>query len=230
MAELKPFAYRPGSTVLHRIPVGVKLLALLLISLSALFSFFGLLVSIVFINVLALMAGIRPWELLRGSRPILVMILFVLVFRSLDLSRVTALPETYLALFDYPGFLTALHFGLGVLVSFSAGALLFSVTTMMELKDSLDRLETIIVRVLPWRRPSLSLGISLMLGFIPRFFEVWENADLAYRARCGKGGLTKLVVLIPLVTERMIALAADTALFLFYLFYQPSGAAPKGYD
>jgi biotin transport system permease protein len=56
-----------------------------------------------------------------------------------------------------------------------------------------------------------SLGLSLMLGFLPRFFEIWEDSDVAYRARAGKKGITSLVLLIPLVTERMIEMAAETA-------------------
>ncbi|MDR2313542.1 MAG: energy-coupling factor transporter transmembrane protein EcfT, partial [Spirochaetaceae bacterium] len=55
------------------------------------------------------------------------------------------------------------------------------------------------------------LGISLMLGFLPRFFELWEAADTAYRARGGRKGPGQMRTLIPLVTERMLEAAAETA-------------------
>jgi biotin transport system permease protein len=117
------------------------------------------------------------------------------------------------------------------MVSFSAGSLLFSVTTMAELRDSIGKAE-IAIRSVPlavfrkskkkWaialvhrmeldKLSRFSLGLSLMLGFLPRFFEIWEDSDVAYRARAGKKGITSLVLLIPLVTERMIEMAAETA-------------------
>jgi biotin transport system permease protein len=78
---------------------------------------------------------------------------------------------------------------------------------MTEIKDSLDHLHLGRLRGLS----KLSLGISLMLGFLPRFFAVWESAELAYRARCGKKGLTQLRALVPLVMERMLVRAGETA-------------------
>jgi biotin transport system permease protein len=72
---------------------------------------------------------------------------------------------------------------------------------MTEIKDSLPR-------------GRLSLGLSLMLGFMPRFFEIWENTELAYQARAGKKGPAQLITLIPLIIERMIECAAETALAL----------------
>jgi biotin transport system permease protein len=50
-----------------------------------------------------------------------------------------------------------------------------------------------------------------MLGFLPRFFAVWEGADLAYRARLGKKGFRQLIALVPLTMERMILSAGETA-------------------
>jgi biotin transport system permease protein len=90
---------------------------------------------------------------------------------------------------------------------------------MTELRESLGRLETLLLlplaRLLGKRRrlgqPLLSLGIALMLGFLPRFFEIWETAATAYDARNGKAGLPRILALVPLVTERMIESAAETA-------------------
>jgi energy-coupling factor transporter transmembrane protein EcfT len=104
---------------------------------------------------------------------------------------------------------------------------------MTELKDSLERFEIgllsplcLILEKIPpgpdsrnrrqilidrLKRPRLSLGISLMLGFIPRFFAVWDTAELAYRARGGKPGAAQMALLLPLVIERMIEGAMETA-------------------
>jgi biotin transport system permease protein len=117
------------------------------------------------------------------------MIGLVTLSRSVD----TTVPE-----FRADGFFGGLIFGWALVLSFAAASLLFSVTTMTEIKDSLP----------PGR---FSLGISLMLGFMPRFFEIWENTELAYLARAGKKGPTRIITLVPLTIERMIECAAETA-------------------
>jgi biotin transport system permease protein len=117
------------------------------------------------------------------------MIILVVLSRSVD----TTAPE-----FRTGGLREALIFGWALILSFSAASLLFSVTTMTEIKDSLPP---------GW----FTLGISLMLGFIPRFFEIWENTELAYLARAGKKGPAQIITLIPLTIERMIECAAETA-------------------
>jgi biotin transport system permease protein len=217
---LVPYAYRPGNSVLHRLPGAVKLLGLLALSSAAFF--FGICALAAASGLViagALLARIRPWELLRGSRPLIVMLLLVLLCRSVKFDPFG---------FNRTGCIEALLFIWVILLSFSAGALLFSVTTMTELKNSLGTLEKALlyfpIRLLRSRRtprtqklllrlerPRLCLGISLMLGFLPRFFEIWESAETAYRARGGRKGLHRIVTLIPLVIERMIERAAETA-------------------
>jgi energy-coupling factor transporter transmembrane protein EcfT len=78
---------------------------------------------------------------------------------------------------------------------------------MGEIKKSLAKLEAI----LHLKRLRLSLGLSLMLGFLPRFFEVWEDAELAWESRAGKKGLRFFIVIIPLVIEGLMNTAAETA-------------------
>jgi biotin transport system permease protein len=225
---LSPYAYRPGKSPLHRAPAGFKLLGLLLISVFAFF--FGvpaLGAASIIVIIGAALAGIRPRELLRGFKPLLLMILMVALCRSIGID-----PPG----FKLSGFLEGLIFGWLIILSFAAGALLFSVTTMMELRASLDRAELLLcyplIRLLRrmspgppdagaanriqrllhrLERPRLSLGISLMLGFLPRFFEVWEAAETAYRARGGRKGAGQIKTLVPLVTERMLEAAAETA-------------------
>jgi biotin transport system permease protein len=193
-----PYAYRPGTSVLHRLGGGWKLLALFLISTAAFALGFPFLpVGTVLTLAGSLAAGMRPWELLRGSKPLLLMALLVTLCRSLAVEAGSETP----VFFNRRGCVEGLIFGWGIVLAFCSASLFFSVTTMTEIKDSLDKL----------RLKRLSLGLSLMLGFLPRFFAVWENAELAYRARCGKRGLPQLLALVPLVMERMILSAGETA-------------------
>jgi energy-coupling factor transporter transmembrane protein EcfT len=50
-----------------------------------------------------------------------------------------------------------------------------------------------------------------MLGFMKRFFEIWEDLNLAWESRRGKRNLKRLLVLGPLAIERMMVKAAETA-------------------
>jgi len=187
-----PFRYRAGKTVLHRAPAGLKLLAVMAISTAACVSIYGLAAAMALILAASVIARIPPWELLKGARTLALVSLCIILLN-----------------FQTPvvGLITALR----IFVPFIAAALLFAVTTMRDLRRSLSVLER---RIRPRHYTYCSLGISLMLGFIPRFFELWESANLACDARQCKRGPRRLLLLVPLVTERMMESAADTALAL----------------
>ena len=129
------------------------------------------------------------------------------------LTAVRAL-QTNPVLFNAAGMTDCLVFAAGVLVSFAAAALFFAVTTTTELRRSLEAVE-LFFRFPnsrnPRRRGRLSLALALMLGFLPRFIELWENAETAVKARACGGGIKRIAAILPLVTERMIEAAAETA-------------------
>jgi biotin transport system permease protein len=216
MKGYSPWAYRKGNSLLHRLPGGVKLASLLCLSLGAFLpglTVFPVLVCLLI--VLSLVAGIRPWELLRGSRPLLLFVLFVFLFKALELN-----PQSYTADADNAdnvvsaarvihaeGLKEGLVFGLRIAFSFAAAALFFAVTTVREIKKSLSRLESL----LHGEGIKISLAVSLMLMFLPRFFETWEEAEAAWKSRGGGKGFRKLRVLVPLTMEKMLKLAAETS-------------------
>ncbi|MDR2053656.1 MAG: energy-coupling factor transporter transmembrane protein EcfT [Treponema sp.] len=215
-----PYSYRPGNTALHRLNPALKLLALLVITTAVfLFGFYALAGAAAFLTICARIARIRPRELLRGIKPVLIMSLAVIVSRSVVFES---------PWFSLSGCGAGLLFSGNMVICFTAGALLFSVTTMTELKDSLEKIERLILKAPVFllrcsgrpalaraaskmERPNLSLAIPLMLGFLPRFFEIWEAARTAYTARSGKKGIRAVLVLVPLVTGRMIETAMETA-------------------
>jgi biotin transport system permease protein len=201
MKAATPFGYRPGNSPLHRCPAPVKLLGILLLSIFAYGSVPALGITVLVISAAAVAAGIRPWELLRGGRPLLFLALFFFLLRVAVFHREA--PFFYLDPAEIPGGLVQ---GLSMVVSFAGGALLFAVTTTKELRDGLGG------RTRRGRR--FSLALSLMLGFLPRFFEIWEETNLACEARGAGGGIRRLLLIIPPVTERMIEGALDTALAL----------------
>ncbi|GHV90543.1 hypothetical protein AGMMS50268_10460 [Spirochaetia bacterium] len=193
-----PYAYRSGNSPLHRCPALVKLAGILALSVFSFSSVTGLGIAAAIITGAAIVAGIWPWELLRGSRPLLLLILFIMVLRTFTFDGSGQILGPGLPGISKAGFWGGIQQGLSIAVSFAAGALLFAVTTMRELRLSLGR-------------GRLSLGISLMLGFLPRFFEIWESANLACEARANRRGLRRIIIILPLVIERMMQIAGETA-------------------
>jgi biotin transport system permease protein len=201
-----PWSYRSGASFLHACPGGIKLLFLLALSASPLLGLPAIGAAAVFVVCCAVTAGIRPWELLAGSKPLAIALAFMTAVRA---------QHTNPASLNLNGLAEGLVFSAGVLVSFSAASLFFSVTTMTELRHSLESAELLFrlpskSRSLR-RRGRLSLAITLMLGFLPRFFELWENAETAVKARACSGRIRRIITILPLVTERMIEMAAETA-------------------
>jgi energy-coupling factor transporter transmembrane protein EcfT len=154
----------------------------MVLSIAACASVYGLAAVIPLILAAAIVARIPPWALLRGSRPM-------------------ALVALCIVLMHWQDPVLGVTIALRIFVPFAAAALLFAVTTMRELRLSLKKVFG----------NAVSLGIALMLGFIPRFFALWEMANEACTARAGKRGLRRLFLLLPLVTEQMMEAAADTA-------------------
>ncbi|MDR1058220.1 MAG: energy-coupling factor transporter transmembrane protein EcfT [Treponema sp.] len=202
MRDLCPWAYRKGTGPLYRLSGGVKLLLLFALSIGVFFSRFLLAPGALLVILGAFACGIPPGDLLRGSRSVLLMGLLVAAFRGFGPGENFPRPE-----FNREGLAEGLLFALRLLLSFGAASLFFSVTTMGEIKKALRKPE----RLLRLERFSPSLGISLMLGFMPRFFERWEAANLAWDSRGGGKNLSRLGVLIPLAAEGMMEAAGETA-------------------
>jgi energy-coupling factor transporter transmembrane protein EcfT len=165
---------------------------LVITTLGLIFPFRGIIAGAALVLAGAAAARIRPPELLRGSTSVFVMVIAVVLLRTVRL---------FPPALDGAGLVEALNFGLTVLLSFAASSLLFSVTTMAELREGLA----------PLLGVRFSLALSLMLGFLPRFFEAWKESLDAWKARGGKPGPRALFTLLPLVSSRMITLAGETA-------------------
>jgi biotin transport system permease protein len=239
--ELRAFSYKTRPSPLHRLPAGGKLIFLLVIS-SAVF-FFGLaalLPGVILILVLASIAGLRPTELLRGSRIFFISAVLVLALRSLSFTA---------PYFSLEGFFDGLGFSFSLLFCFASSSLFFSVSSQSQILASLSHAERRVRSIFPplFRRlvprrnqgPAknedaepraafISLALSLMLGFIPRFFSLWDDMEKAYTARAGGNGIQKLRRLIPPLTEAMLEAAAETERALEARgFYSQAGPIPK---
>jgi biotin transport system permease protein len=222
------FGYRAGKTLLHRMPAGLKLIFVIIISAFAFVSVYGLAASVLLLLIACAFARIPPHSLLKGSKPLVILSLCIILLKSIIVEgEGITVSGLHIPFISGKGFLQGLLAAPGLFVPFAAAALLFGVTTMRELRLSLALVEKGLTCKFPRKGakaqrtqreeghiPFLSLGLSLMLGFIPRFFEMWDDANLACDSRSCKRGLRRMFLLLPLVTERMMEASANTALAL----------------
>jgi energy-coupling factor transporter transmembrane protein EcfT len=217
-----PFSYRTKRTFLHRTNAAVKLLCLLVFSAAAFLGKPPCAAALsLFLAALSLVSGLGPAVLLRGSRPIVVLALFTALGRAVDFSPAFA--------FSLDGLLDGLVFLWSMMLSFCAGSLFFAVTTQAEVRGAFRAAERALTRpaaallknakapCLKKLRyaalhPQSALALSLMLGFIPRFFAEWETLQNASRARAGKRGAAEIKRLVPPAVGRMMDKALETAI------------------
>jgi biotin transport system permease protein len=199
-------------------PAGLKIVFVILISAFAFGSVYGLAASVLFILTACAAARISPPVLLKGSKPLMFLSLCIILLKTINLeSGGITIGDLHIPFVSKEGFFEGLCTVPRLFVPFAAAAMLFSVTTMRELRLSLALLEKRVIKIFSRRRghtPFVSLEISLMLGFIPRFFELWDDANLACDSRSCKRDLRRLFLLIPLATERMMEASGETALAL----------------
>ncbi|MDR0410519.1 MAG: energy-coupling factor transporter transmembrane protein EcfT [Treponema sp.] len=194
------FSYQHGDSPLHRLSPIVKFLGLVGSSVISFIAFpWGFVFSATIVLGAAFIARIRITELFQGCTGLVFLSVLTILSRSF-------IREPSLS-WDMSGFLNGLTFGTGLLVSFVGARVFFAITTMAQLKDTLNR-----IPLLWFQR--ISLCLMLMIGFLPRFFEKWEMAELAYKARGGRSGVCKLFTITPLVIELMIETAVETAIAL----------------
>jgi biotin transport system permease protein len=224
-----PFAYRNSRTVLHRIPAAIKLLCVILLSTAACVSVYSLAVTVLLLIIAAILAQIPPWELLRGSKPLFILSICIMMVKTFEQGTggITTpeiiifnyyIPDMHLSSISAIGFYEGMLTVLRIFTAFTAAALLFAVTSMRELCLSIGAIELWLKKLFFPKKakrkiPYFSLTLSMMLGFIPRFFDLWEVSNLACLARSCKP-IRRIIILIPLVTELMMEAAAETALAL----------------
>jgi energy-coupling factor transporter transmembrane protein EcfT len=174
----------------------------------------------VFVVTGAFCAGLRPHALLRGGWPVAALGLFTMLGRAVDF-----LPAP---VFVMDGFLSGLLFLWSMMLSFCMASLFYAITTAAEIREAVIGAERALLRPVAVLlknvrgprlkklryaalRPRFGLALGLMLGFLPRFFAEWEALQTASRARAGKRGVSEIKRLVPLVVNRLMDKALETA-------------------
>jgi len=212
------FRYKTTRGPLHKLPALLKLFLLLplsvfCMSLPSLWLFTGIITAV----AAAFLCGFTLREQANDLKPALFygVLMYALSVFSTLVENFTVLPVPVListALMPRPDF-TRIVLRLVLVIQLSA--LLFRSTSSMEIREGLTLTERFLRRLLS-RLPlfgkrispqcRIAGAISLFLCFIPEIFENWTVINLAWKARAGKQGLSKIkttvFVLISLSMEK----------------------------
>ena len=199
------FSYTASDSIIHRTPAGLKILLLFCVPVTVLLCPIEVcLVLIAVFPILALVGKIRLLDFLRDLRPI---VIYCLMIVSIDVL-------SYLLFHRNDEIVTqrSLHTILRLLCAIEATSVFFRTTSTYETGSALQTVE----RVLTFGKSRLVLSgiFSLFLGFLPQIFATWSSLDLAYRARGGKKGISKVLTLFPLLITMSMKKATTTYLAL----------------
>ncbi len=187
--------YRPGTTVLHRLPAGVKFVAmgvLILVLSLTVRSLTALGIATAGVACVYALGGIGPREAWRQLRPLLWLLLFIFAFQVVftDWRRAVVV--------------------CGVLALSVALAAVVSLTTR-----TTDMLDTIVRALGPLARLGvrvdlIALALALTIRAIPLMVEVVREVDEARKARGLRPGPRILVAPVVLAALRTADGFADT--------------------
>ena len=99
-----------------------------------------------------------------------------------------------------------------LVVAMSYTSLFFRTTSNLEIRQTLERVELTVS--FGHSRLSFSRAFALFLNFLPQLFAIWANLDKAWKARCGKRGIRKILVLLPVFITLSMKKANDTLMSL----------------
>lgn len=99
-----------------------------------------------------------------------------------------------------------------LVVAMSYTSLFFRTTSNLEIRQSLEKAELAVS--FGHSHLSFSRAFALFLNFLPQLFAIWAGLDKAWRARCGKRGIRKVLVLLPVFITLSMKKANDALLSL----------------
>ena len=193
-------SYQKRNSLIHRTPALLKLLALL-----------GIAVALYLSLVAVLISSISFKDFLHDLKPVTFYGLFIAVVEVVGAML-------------YGGNLLE-SFGDGMwktnssvllvsrlVVAMSYTSLFFRTTSNLEIRQSLERVELTVS--FGHSRLSFSRAFALFLNFLPQLFAIWANLDKAWKARCGKRSIRKILVLFPVFITLSMKKANDTLMSL----------------
>ena len=200
----------PGNTVVHRLDPRTKLI-LTVVYITALFLAGGVLgyalMLVILITCLAT-SRIKPKAVLKGLRPILLIIIFTMIINIFFAGGETVLFEFYFIVITREGLFSAAFMASRLMMLIVGTFLLTYTTSPIALTDGLETLLGPLKKIkLPIHE--LAMMMSIALRFIPTLIEETDKTMSAQKARGAdfeSGGLIKRAkAILPLIIPLFIS-------------------------
>jgi energy-coupling factor transport system permease protein len=199
----------PGNTIVHRLDPRVKLI-LTLVYITSLFMAKGIwayvLMLIVLLTCISL-SKIKPKAVLRGLRPVLIIILITVFLNIFFIRGETVVFKMSFIVITREGLLTAVFTAARLIMLIIGTFMLTYTTSPIALTDGLERMLSPLKKI---RLPihELSMMMSIALRFIPTLIEETDKIMSAQKARGAdfeSGGLIKRAkAILPLIIPLFI--------------------------
>jgi len=200
----------PGDTIVHRLDPRTKLI-LMVVYITALFMAKGLLayvfMFIVLISCLAL-SKIRPRAVLRGLRPVFIIIIITVFLNIFFIKGETVLFQYRAIVITQEGILTAVFMATRLIMLIISTFLLTYTTSPIALTDGLENMLSPLKRI---RLPvhEFSMMMSIALRFIPTLIEETDKIMSAQKSRGADfetgGPVKRAKAILPLVIPLFIS-------------------------
>ena len=199
----------PGNTIIHRLDPRVKLVVTLAY-ITSLFAAKGIWAYALMLTALltcVLLSKIKPKVLLRGLRPVFIIILVTVFLNVFFIRGATVVFEFGFVVITREGLLTAAFTALRLIMLIIGTFLLTYTTSPIALTDGLERMLNPLKKI---RLPihELSMMMSIALRFIPTLIEETDNIMSAQKARGADfetgGPVKRAKAILPLIIPLFI--------------------------
>lgn len=192
MVKYSLFAYKPGSSFLHKCPAWCKilfipLLNILFLCLPPYFSL-GLMI---FQVILAFCLGFSIREQLSDLRPIIYYAVLLFLFQLISWFIGGLSPQSFAQYFSWTAEKETVFLLIKLFAIMQSASLVFKTSSSLELREGIGKLFGY--------NSVFTNAISMFLNFIPMLSKIWEESKRAWIARSGKANLKMYLVLLPVL-------------------------------
>jgi len=214
------FRYKGGSSFFHRLPAWCKIL-LVFISSAMVFllpSQIALLFSLFFF-LTAVHTGFTLKEQITDLIPVFyyTLLLYAVtlgghIYEYLNVLRPVDERSMPLLLYVLSPAPQDIRLCIRLVLVFQLTSFLFRTTTSLALMQGIGQIEICIRKILPVsKKPEFAELFSFFLLFIPRILEIWNSIEYAWKARRGKNGIKKILILTPVLISLCMHSAWQTS-------------------
>lgn len=205
-------SYQKRTSLIHKTPALLKLALLLGIAIALYLTGFGVHCLLMVVALLLVWSShIQPKDFLHDLKPVAFYGIFIILVET---AGSFLYGSDFFMSFKDGTWNTNSSFLLvsRLVVAMSYTSLFFRTTSNLEIRQSLEDVET----ALTFGRSNLSFSkaFALFLNFLPQLFAIWTGLDKTWKARCGKRGIRKIIVLLPVFIALSMKKANDTLMSL----------------